>query len=240
MLKIFLCAMPTDKILKRFCLLCAAFLAFAAQPATGAIITFTDRASWLTAIGGATGGEDFNGFSSDTSFDNATVGLADGMSIGTTGLIGFATANKIDTPPVDTTTLGNLGIDGSGYARIRNDSVEDIVISFGADFQSISDITSRTEFELFSDTALIDTIALAGAPLFTLRFFGFAADAGETITSIRLVQAVPVGSEVVNDGFGLDNIEFAAAATTIPEPGALALFAIAIAAVGIARRGKTA
>ena len=54
-----------------------------ASTANAGFIEYTSRATWLGAIGGATGGENFNGFGADTSFNGSSVALASGMTIGT-------------------------------------------------------------------------------------------------------------------------------------------------------------
>ena len=228
-----------SKSLKRLFLLGAACVAFAAQPAMGAIIGYSDRASWLTAIGSVSGGEDFQSFVADASFDNTTIALADGMSIGTSGLIGQSGTNLIDVPPSNS-GFGDLSIDGSSYAQLGSFAADKNIFiafaapvsAFAADFVGLNDNSVRTRIELFSGDTLLDTLLPEGLPCCTTpRFIGFAGDAGETITEMRFV------FNGVVDAFGVDNIEIAEA---IGEPGVLALFALGLVGLAFARRRRVA
>ena len=225
--------------LKRILVLGAACIAFSAQPALGAIITYSDRATWQSATGGITGGENFQSFGSDTNFDNTTVALSDGMAIGTSGLIGVSDTNQIDVPAINL-TFDNLSTDGSSYASVGvfSPGTEHVFISiatpisaFGADFVGINDNSLLTRIELFSGATLVDTILPIGLPCCTTqRFIGFAGDSGESITEMRFVFNDPS-----NDAFGIDNIEIAASAA-IAEPGSLILFGLGFVGMAYARR----
>lgn len=198
-----------------------------------AIIEYNDRGMWLMAIGGATGGEDFNGFMVDTSFDGSSVGLADGMTIGTYGAADSPGINSIDAPPVSPKNIDGTAYAWVAHARFFSSIVEsyisfsDPVMAFGADFNDLQDFLV-TNVEIYSGDSLLDTLTPASADEGAIRFWGFAADAGEAITEIRFV-----GGTISIDDFGMDNIEIRSA-SPIPVPGTLALMGLGLAFAGLA------
>lgn len=208
-----------------------------AAAAQAGIIEYNDRTTWLAAISGATGGENFNGFASDTSFDGTSVGLAAGMTIGS--LTAAGVGNIIDAPPVG---ASEHNVDGTSVAFVFNGqsgtgafpfiAFSDPISAFGADFKNLNDDFARTAVQLFDGMTLLTTLDPVPTAVGVVRFWGFAADAGETITEIRFLRND-------NDVFGIDDIEIrAAAVAAVPEPATLALFGFGIAGLGFARRRK--
>src|SRR5439155_12129667 len=66
--------------------------------AQAAIMIFTDRPTWAAAAAPVNGGENFNGFASDTTFQNTSVPISNGSVSGQPGSNGAQT-NKIDALP---------------------------------------------------------------------------------------------------------------------------------------------
>lgn len=197
-------------------------------------LTYSDRTTWQAAIGGATGSENFNGFVSDTSFDGTSVALAAGMTIGT--MNASHTNNLIDAPPVGS---AEWNVDGSSVANFFNGfsgantlpfiTFGTPVFAFGGDFRSLNDGAARTRVEIFDGATLLTTLDPSVAGSDELRFWGFAATAGETVTSI-------VFTRLENDVFGLDNIEIGRSAAPVPEPATLMLFGVGLAGLAVRRR----
>ncbi|WP_119420092.1 PEP-CTERM sorting domain-containing protein [Desertibaculum subflavum] len=214
--------------------------------AQAAIVEYTDRAAWLAAIGGATGGENFNGFVADTSFDGGALALASGMTIGSVAPVG---ENFIDVAPQF--AGGVYSIDGSPLAVLRTGhsapggipyiSFAPAIIAFGADFFSINNELEsgleQTEVQLLDGATLLATLDVPVAPILEQRFLGFVATAGETITGIRFLYVQDT------DLFSLDNIEIGRAGTQpphsdVPEPGTLALLGLGLAGIGFQLRRR--
>lgn len=198
-------------------------------------VTYSDRTAWHAAIGGATGSENFNGFASDTNFGGTSIALAAGMTIGTMNA-STPLYNLIDAPPVGS---AEWDVDGSSVASIFNgpfggDTFPFItfgtpVSSFGADFRSLNDEVARSRVEIYDGATLLATLDPSVAGFDELRFWGFAATAGESVTSI-------VFTRLENDVFGIDNIEIGGGAAPVPEPATLALFGMGLAGLASRRR----
>jgi hypothetical protein len=202
--------------------------------AHAAIIAYTDRQTWAPAGGLVTGSENFNSFGSDTSFDGTSLALAAGMSIGSIGAVGTAFYNIVDVPPPETPE-GDVngtahafvagGPFGSGGSVTPFISFSSPVHAFGADFRNLNDNLLRTTIDVYNGSTLLGSLNPSVLPVNNLRFFGFAASAGETVTQIRFRWNE-------NDAYGIDNIEIAA----VPEPATLALVGLTFAGLGFSRR----
>ncbi len=101
------------------------------------------------------------------------------------------------------------------------------VRAFGASFGGMQNSALRTVIEVAGTT--VTPPQQVGD---TIQFFGLVSDT--TFTTLRFVG-------LANDGFGMDNVLFSAAAP-VPGPGgsALALGALAMLAAGARRRPKPA
>lgn len=209
-----------------------------------AIVEYTDRATWLAAIGGATGGENFNGFLADTSFDGTSLALASGMTIGSVAPVG---ENFIDAAPEY--IGGAYSIDGSPLAVLRTGpsapggipfiSFAPAIIAFGADFVGINNDLDKTEVQLLDGAMMLATLDMPVTQILEQSFLGFVATAGETITDIRFLYVHDT------DVFSLDNIEIARSGaqpphTDVAEPGTLALLGLGLASIGFQLRRRRA
>lgn len=215
--------------------------ALLSSAAEAAIVTYTDRAAWLAAIGGATGAENFNGFVADVDFDGSSVALASGMTLGTLAPVGEL--NVIRTPPQAPMTVNN--IDGTAYASMLPGgpapgvfpfvSFGASIAAFGADFRDLNDDAERTALQLFDGGALLATLEPTVEDFLSLRFWGFAATGGESITEIRFVSLGPI------DAFGMDNIEIATSireSRDVPEPASVALLGLGLCSIGLLARRR--
>lgn len=208
--------------------------------AQAAVITFTDRATWLAAVGPLSGTEGFSSFASDTEFRTTTV-FANNMAIssgtGTNGTL----SNKIDASPFE--FADTYPIDGSTYllGDLLTPGNADLHINFtteltawGADFRGIANDGRPTQVDIFdSSNVLLGTVPMASTGGAQLQFYGFQVTGG---TADRILIA---NSSSFNDVFGIDNVGFVTTAA-IPEPSTYALMLAGLGFVGFvaSRRRK--
>jgi len=187
--------------------------------ASAGVVTFTNRASWDSAVGTVSFTVDFESFITDTSF--ATVPLNVGpFTLSTVGTAATG-RNIVDVapfilPPVPA-SFGNAAVD----IFVQDPLAADItfatpVVGFFADFLNAG-----------NGQQLSLTLSLEGGGTADLlvpgtgsgeESFGFVST--DAVTAIRLHNSV-------NDGFYIDNIS-----GTIPEPGTVGLLGMALAFLG--------
>lgn len=203
--------------------------------AVAAVQTFSDRATWLAAVGPLSATEDFSGFVVDTQFRTQVVGLAGGMSITQTGPNTTAFRNLIDVLPLAQTD--NNGTPHASCYTNADDSPgvpTGILINFATNARAWGGETWGARSGEFM---AMDILGIGGVVLATIepsnnngQFSGFWGDAGEQFTGVRFRSInTTVGSG--GEGFGMDNL----AIVNIPAPGGAALLAMA-AAAGLRRR----
>lgn len=207
------------------------FTALAATATSNAgIIAFDDKAAWQLAAGPLDGGEDFEGFAADTTFDGISIGLSSGMQIGTIGGHGRGIFNFVDVSPI---ALPETDVNGSAHANILGGpfgpsglvtpfiTFTSPVTAFGADIRSLNDDFGRTSVDLYGTSGLLATLepGILGSDNF--RFFGFASDAGETISEIRFRPNIA-------DAYGIDNILISTSSSEVPLPATFALLGLGL------------
>lgn len=216
--------------LRAACLLAAAAATLSAEPAGAALITYTSRASWESAVGSfavndlnaeATGtfpSRDFGDFTASRTDPGLTIGVRDaaaGTNVnGTTHL--FLKSTSTQSPLT-------LAFDAP-------------ISAFGFDWRAIDASNDGFNFTVTGsgDVRVVST----GAP--ASGFFGVIETAG-AFSSVGLQDDADGGG--VNDGVGFDNISYRTGpALAVPEPGSLTLMGLGGVgmAYGALRRKRTA
>lgn len=202
--------------------LCSIAMLFSINASAG-ILTFSDLASWTAASGGATGSENFNSFTTDTSI-SAGVALSDGISASGSG------SWEIDANPF----ANNFECDVDGTSRLCGNNNSALTFSFAggisafaADFSSMNDFSVRTSWNLFNGSTLLTNLSPPTVSGQHDQFWGFVATAGEVITSMSTVH-------LNSDTFGVDNIVITA--SSVPEPGTLILLSLGLFGISVRRR----
>lgn len=174
--------------------------------------TYSDRAAWSAAAGGATiQTETLNAFGADTTLQNAVVPL---LNMGITLINGPSPAdvNLIDVHPL--IEEGKRAIDGTPYVLgLISDQGMSIQIQFtspvtgwGADFVSHDGFSVIRVFDQFDN--LIGTTSSVNVED---TFYGFHLEAG-----LRAGRILLTFTGVTNDRFGMDNLSFVGAAELNP------------------------
>lgn len=222
----------------RTAVIAASLLAVSAAPAHAAVSTYTSFADWLAAVGGYST-ESFNGFNADVSIRNETVAL-NGMTVtGTTGPNGSRT-QKIHAPPFEAGTGYNF--DGTSYLFgdldgpsqfIRFDLTAPVA-AWSMETNGIGDDRPTTISIYDAANNLLGSLLTGSTIPNEKQFYGFALTGGQTASYVTIING-----GTTNDAFGIDNVRFAAATTTVPEPSTVALLAAGLLAivVGARRRG---
>lgn len=209
-----------------------------AGSAEAGTLTFSDRATFQSAAG-ATSIEDFDSFGSDTSYAGSS------LTVGALTLIGTNSDqrwNKIDVTPYQfsnfsmgdsspvATTITGTPLGGGAPFIIE---FEKSITAFGANFASVNDnflpdgtLRNKTTLSLvFADGT--EEVVEQLPTLLNGAFYGLVSD--------KAFKAVSFTSDF-NDGWAIDNVEYA---TAVPEPASLlSLAAISAVAAGGALKKK--
>jgi hypothetical protein len=197
-----------------------------------AVITnYSDRVSFNTASGFVLT-DTLNGFATEEAFHTTpwNAGLFTLSMAGTPVTDGRR--NRLNIPPVE---FPEFTGDGSSVINVLLNSSDDSliftfaspVLSFGADFGGLNDIFPRTSVEIAGVTLIPDTTPTAG-----YRFFGYVSDTSFSTLTFKYNSRT--------DGFSIDNVAFAPAPTTgpnpVPEPENIVMLLAGFSFMAIGRR----
>lgn len=207
----------------------ACALLLTSQTSKAAITTYTDRATWLAALGSPLShSENFETFVSDTAFRAGPIDLS-GFTLGQVGAGGFR--NMVDVAPFEYddnngTKHAAMFVD-SGIIQVELRTVAPMR-AFGADFTG----TAGNEFVdvwLISSNALIPLRDIPETPNASL-FWGYIATGIDLSDRLRFSARM---SFEAGEGFGMDNVGL----VIVPEPSTVALsVAVGLVLAHCARR----
>ncbi len=218
----------------RLTTLCAAALLCMPAIASAAFVSHTNLATLLAAAGSPTATEGFEGFTVDTSFQDALVSFNGFSAIATGSATSPAGRNQVDVSPFDVSNVnGTTYFQGqvrSGPATTVIDlTFASPVMAFGADFAG-ADGPAQLLIDVFGPgDVLLGTLD----PVSNSGFTGFVLTGGEQ--AVRL--GFRAGLAGIED-FGMDNVTLVAASGAVPVPTTLSLVGLAFAGLGLARRRR--
>ncbi|MBU2876460.1 PEP-CTERM sorting domain-containing protein [Aliiglaciecola lipolytica] len=206
-------------------------------PAQAGLISYTDEALWNSAVGSVSGTENFNSFSTDTTFRNATVSANNMQITGVPGANGDAT-NIVDAQSF--VFSGGYAIDGTSYllgdltgSQTLRVDFDSSVSAWGATFSGISNGTLNTVISAYdSNSNLLGMLNSSSPNNSTVGFYGFSFDSNE-MADYLVFQNITLN----NDVFGMDNVSFVTA-TSVPEPASMALLGLGLAGIAFSRKKK--
>jgi PEP-CTERM motif len=195
------------------------------------ITSYSDRVSFNAASGFVLT-ETFNGFTTEEAFHTNpwNAGLFTLSAVGTLPTDGRR--NRLNIAPVE---FPEFTGDGTNVINVLLNSSDDNliisfaapVLSFGADFGGLNDIFPRTAVEISGINLIPTATATAG-----YRFFGYVSDTSFNTVTFKYNSRT--------DGFSIDNVAFAPAPTTgpnpVPEPESVAMIFVGFGLMAIGRR----
>lgn len=193
-----------------------------ATQAQAALTIYTSRAAWEAAVGSTFAEQNFDTYTTGTSYQSAPVDVGD-FSVSMSGSnFGFiwhnigpvSSGNNVNGTPQINAATGDVG--GTTLA------FDSAITAFGANWAGISD--SRTT------SIVIDGVATP-IPNLNGGFWGLTSDTPFTSLLLRLTAGAA-------DGFGIDDVVYTSGASTVPEPGTLALLGLGLAGLAVARKRR--
>ncbi len=204
----------------RSVLAAAVVAAGAAASASASVTVFTDRASWLAAISGSTGFEDFNSTAVQSFADGQTLSFASGLSItrdgspnGADGALAISPGSQFGN--IDGTTHLDGETGASPHEVVRLNFAGGPVFAFGADFTSPFS-GDGIGLQIGNDLVLLDFITS-----FNTGFAGIIIDGGGSVNEIQIVGNPD--TITFQELWQADNFQWA----VIPTPGSIAVIGVA-------------
>ncbi len=200
---------------------------FATFNASAALVGFTDRAAWEVAVAGTFSSEDFSSVP-DGVYESSPIDVGD-FTVSVTGdkfdsiwqNISSTGSGGASINSVNGTQQLNVATGGMGGTTLDFDFE---IYAFGADWAHVSD-SRTTSFVVGGEQLYISFLTSGG-------FFGFVSDAALTAIFLSLAEG---GA----DGFGMDNLVYAAATQSVPEPSTIVLLGLGVLGVSVSRFRKT-
>ena len=196
---------------------------FATCNASAALIAFNDRTAWEAAVGGTFLTEDFSTTPSGV-YEFSPIDVGD-FTVSVAGSTFGSTWHNISSTgsggalvnSVNGTQQLNVATGDEGGTTLAFDFD---IYAFGADFAHVSDSRTTSFF--------IDGIQLE-IPFLSPGFFGFVSDTAFSDTFLALTGGLA-------DGFGMDNLVYAATRSSVPAPPAIILLGLGLLGIGLTRQ----
>lgn len=210
---------------------------FAVSSASATLMLYSDRGTWLAALGSPVMTEDLNSVVADVTFTNGSIGVGD-LTIASSG--GAAGLISIDVPPG---VFGSgTGIDGTAFlngAGLTQNSLltitlPDVATAFGVDTLNYDFGDEQAELFINGASIGLTPFKTCGLACNETGFVGVIASPDMAFSNIEIRIAAGTGAV----GAGFDNISYNAAGpvAAVPEPTTLALIGLGLAGLGYRKR----